>query len=435
MRVSLFLSPKREIMGLTSPPQARHASPQETPMSDREDPKEDPNAWAPATRLIRGGMARTGYGEIAEPIFLTQSFAYDSAEAADRRFSGEEPGFIYARYGNPTVKMFEDRLALLEGAEACRSFASGMAAVNTALTGLLKAGDHMVASRALFGSCRWIIGTLLPRFGVETTFVDGTDLNAWRAAIRPNTKLCFLESPANPLLEIADVAAIAEIAHAAGAKLVIDNAFASPILQKPLTLGADIIIYSATKHIDGQGRVLGGAILGQEALLEETYKDLIRHTGPALSPFSAWVLLKGLETLELRVLRQSETAGRLADLAAEHPAVKAVRYPMRKDHPQHELAKRQMLGGGTILAFDLGTREAAFRFLNALQIVDISNNLADAKSLAVHPSTTTHRSTPEPERLAIGLTEGFVRLSAGLEAYEDLARDMTRALDAAGRGA
>ena len=400
-------------------------------MSD--DNREDPNAWAPATRLIRGGMARSNYGEISEPIFLTQSFAYDSAEAADRRFSGEEPGFIYARYGNPTVKMFEDRLALLEGAQACRAAASGMAAIHTALVGLLKAGDHLVASRALFGSCRWIIGQLLPRFGVETTFVDGTDLDAWRAAMRPNTRVCFLESPANPLLEIVDVAAVAQIAHAGGARLVVDNAFASPILQKPLTLGADIVIYSATKHIDGQGRVLGGAILGDEALLEESYKDLIRHTGPALSPFSAWVLLKGMETLELRVMRQSETAARLADLAAGHANVRKVLYPGRADHPQHALAMRQMSAGGTILAFDLGSRGAAFRFLNALQIVDISNNLADAKSMAVHPSTTTHRSTPEPERLAIGLTEGFVRLSAGLEAYEDLARDVTRALDEAGR--
>ena len=397
-------------------------------MSDAEDP----TAWAPATRLVRGGMARTPYGEIAEPIFLTQSFAYDSAEAADRRFSGEDPGFIYARYGNPTVKMFEDRLALLEGAQACRAFASGMAAVNTALTGLLKAGDHLVASRALFGSCRWIITQLLPRFGVETTLVDGTDLEAWRAAMRPTTRLCFLESPANPLLEVIDVAAVGEIAHGAGARLVVDNAFASPILQKPLQLGADIVIYSATKHIDGQGRVLGGAVLGDLALVEEAYRDLIRHTGPALSPFSAWVLLKGLETLELRVMRQSETAARLADLAADHAAVKRVLYPGRADHPQHAIAMRQMSAGGTILAFDLGTQARAFAFLNALRIIDISNNLADAKSLAVHPSTTTHRSTPEADRLAIGLTEGCVRLSAGLEDYGDLARDVSRALDAAG---
>jgi O-succinylhomoserine sulfhydrylase len=398
----------------------------------RETPHERPQDWATATRLVRGGLARSPYGEIAEPIYLTQSFAYDTAEAADARFSGADPGFIYARYGNPTVKMFEDRLALLEGASGCRAMASGMAAVNVALTGLLRAGDHLVASRALFGSCRWIVTQLLPRFGVETTVVDGTDLDAWRAAMRPNTRAVFLESPANPLLEIIDVAAVAEIAHAAGARLVIDNAFASPVLQAPLTLGADIVVYSATKHIDGQGRVLGGAILGDDALLDELYKEIIRHTGPALSPFSAWVLLKGLETLDLRVMRQSETAARLADRVAEHPAVVAVRYPGRADHPQHAIAARQMKAGGTIMAFDLGSRAGAFAFLNALEIVDISNNLADAKSLAVHPSTTTHRSTPEPDRLAIGLTEGFVRLSVGLEAYVDLERDLMRALDAAG---
>jgi O-succinylhomoserine sulfhydrylase len=306
-----------------------------------------------------------------------------------------------------------------------------MAAVHTALVGLLKAGDHMIASRALFGSCRWIITQLLPRFGVETSVVDGTDLDAWRAAVRPNTKLLFLESPANPLLEIIDIAAVAEIAHHAGAKLVVDNAFASPVLQKPFTLGADIVIYSATKHIDGQGRVLGGAILGSDALLDDSYKDLIRHTGPALSPFSAWVLLKGLETLELRVMRQSETAAKLADQIGAHPAVKRVLYPGRSDHPQYEIARRQMSAGGTILAFDVGGREAAWRVLDALQIIDISNNLADAKSLAVHPSTTTHRSTPEADRLAIGLTEGYIRLSVGLEDVSDLSRDIGRALDTA----
>ena len=396
-------------------------------MSEREDPR----AWAPATRLVRGGLARSPHGEIAEPIYLTQSFAYDSAEAADRRFSGEDPGFIYARYGNPTVKMFEDRLALLEGATGCRAMASGMAAVNIALMGLVKAGDHLVASRALFGSCRWIITQLLPRFGVETTLVDGPDMEAWRNALRPTTRVFFLESPANPLLEIIDVPAVAEIAHAAGARLVVDNAFASPILQAPLTLGADLVVYSATKHIDGQGRVLGGAVLGEDAALDEAYKDLIRHTGPALSPFNAWVLLKGLETMELRVMRQSATASMLADEVAEHAGVRRIFYPHRPDHPQAEVARRQMKAGGTIMAFDLGSRAAAFAFLNALEIVDISNNLADAKSLATHPSTTTHRSTPEADRLAIGLTEGCVRFSVGLEDPVDLRRDVMRALDAA----
>ena len=327
--------------------------------------------------------------------------------------------------------MFEDRLALLEGASGARAMASGMAAVNIALMGLLRAGDHLVASQALFGSCRWIVTQLLPRFGVESTVVDGTDLAAWRAAMRPNTRVVFLESPANPLLEIIDIAAVAGIAREAGARLVVDNAFASPILQSPLTLGADLVVYSATKHIDGQGRVLGGAVVGEDALLDEAYKDLIRHTGPALSPFSAWVLLKGLETLELRVMRQSATATTLADQIADHAAVRRIFYPGRADHPQAEIARRQMKAGGTILAFDLGSRAAAFAFLNALEIVDISNNLADAKSLAVHPSTTTHRSTPEADRLAIGLTEGWVRLSVGLEAPVDLRRDVLRALDAA----
>jgi O-succinylhomoserine sulfhydrylase len=391
---------------------------------------EDPACWEAATRLVRGGMARSELGEISEPLYLTQSFAYDSAEAANARFAGDEPGFIYARFGNPTVKMFEDRLALLEGAPACLATASGMAAVSAALMGLVKTGDHVVSSRALFGSCRWIITQHLPRFGVETTSVDGPDLDAWRAAIRPNTKVLFLESPANPLLEVVDIAAIAAIAKEAGAKLVVDNVFATPLYQKPLLLGADVVVYSATKHIDGQGRVLGGAILGDAKLLDESYKDMLRHTGPALSAFNAWVLLKGLETLELRVDRQTDTAAKLADLIADHAKVKRTLYPFRADHPQAQVARRQMSGGGTVLAFDLGTKAAAFDFLNALQIVDISNNLGDAKSMAVHPSTTTHRSMSEEDRLSIGLTEGYVRLSAGLESYADLARDVSRALEA-----
>ncbi len=329
--------------------------------------------------------------------------------------------------------MFEERLALLEGegAEACRSTASGMAAVATALIGLLKAGDHLVASRALFGSCRWIISQHLPRFGVETTLVDGPDLAAWRAAVRPNTRVMFLESPANPLLEVIDVAGVAAIAKEAGARLVVDNVFATPLFQKPLQLGADVVVYSATKHIDGQGRVLGGAILGGAQLLEESYRDFLRHTGPSLSPFNAWVLLKGLETLDLRVRRQTETAATLADRLADHPKTRRVFYPLRPDHPQYAVARRQMSGGGTVVALDLGSRQAAFDFLNALQIVDISNNLADAKSMATHPSTTTHRSVGEEERMAIGLTDGCVRLSVGLEGLSDLWRDLERALEAA----
>jgi O-succinylhomoserine sulfhydrylase len=392
---------------------------------------ENPQDWEVETRLVRGGMARTPYGEISEALFLTQSFAYDSAEAADRRFSGEDPGFIYQRFGNPTTQMFEDRLALLEGAEVCRATASGMAAVQAALMGLLRAGDHLVAGRALFGSCRWIISELLPRFGVETTYVDATDLDAWKNAVRSNTKAFLVESPANPLLEVTAIGAVAEIAHAAGAKLVVDNVFATPIFQKPLVLGADVVVYSATKHIDGQGRVLGGAILGGAELMTEAYKDLLRHTGPALSPFNSWVLLKGLETLELRVRRQTENAGRIADLIAAHSKVKRTIYCGRPDHPQAAIIANQMTGGGNVIAFDLGSREAAWRFLDALQIVDISNNLGDAKSMATHPSTTTHRSMPEEQRQEIGLTQGWVRMSVGLEGPGDLGRDVNRALDAA----
>lgn len=392
---------------------------------------EDPRDWEEATRAVRGGMARTPYGEISEALFLTQSFAYESAGAADRRFSGEDPGFIYQRFGNPTTQVFEDRLALMEGADVCRATASGMSAVHMALMGLLKAGDHLVAGRALFGSCRWIISEWLPRFGVEATYVDATDLEAWKAAVRPNTRAFLVESPANPLLEVTAIGAVAEIAHAAGARLIVDNVFATPIFQKPLALGADVVVYSATKHIDGQGRVLGGAILGGTELMTEAYKDLLRHTGPALSPFNAWVLLKGLETLELRVRRQTENAARVADAVAASGKVRKTVYCGRPDHPQAAIIANQMSGGGNLLAFDLGSREAAWRFLDALQIVDISNNLGDAKSMATHPSTTTHRSMPEEQRLEIGLTEGWVRMSVGLEGAGDLVRDVSRALDAA----
>lgn len=392
---------------------------------------EDPRDWTQATKLVRGGLMRTEHGEISEALFLTQSFAYDSAAAADARFAGDAPGFIYQRFGNPTTQMFEDRLALLEGADLCRATASGMSAVHVALTGLLRAGDHLVAGRALFGSCRWIISEWLPRFGVEVTYVDATDLAAWREAVRPNTRCFLVESPANPLLEVADIEAVAQIAHDAGARLVVDNVFATPIFQKPLALGADIVVYSATKHIDGQGRVLGGAILGAEALMVEAYKDILRHTGPALSPFNAWVLLKGLETLDLRVRRQSDNAAQVADAVAAHAKVCKTVYCGRPDHPQAEIIGRQMSGGGNVLAFDLGDRETAWRFLDALQIIDISNNLGDAKSMATHPCTTTHRSMPAEERESIGLTEGWVRMSVGLEGAADLVRDVERALDQA----
>ena len=393
--------------------------------------QESPENWEIATKLIRGGMTRSPYGETAEALFLTQSFVYETAESADARFAGDEPGFVYSRYANPTTKMFEDKLALIEGAEACRSMASGMAAVATALTNLVQAGDHIVAARALFGSCRWILATYLPRFGVECTFVDGPNLDEWKAAVRPNTKLMFLESPANPLLEVIDIAAVAELAKAAGAKLVVDNTFATPIFQKPLQLGADVVVYSGTKHLDGGGRVLGGAILGKAQLLDETYRDFLRHTGPALSPFNAWVMLKGMETLDLRVRRQSDTAAMLADRMAGHKKTARVFYPLHPTHPQYAVAKKQMSGGSNIVALDLGDQAAAFNFLNALQIVDISNNLGDSKSLATHPSTTTNRSVGEEERLKIGLTAGCVRLSVGLEAADDLWRDIERALEAA----
>jgi O-succinylhomoserine sulfhydrylase len=392
---------------------------------------EDPKTWEPQTRLVRGGLERSAHGETSEALFLTQGYVYPSAESAEARFKGEETGFVYSRYANPTNRMFEERLAMLEGAEACRSTASGMSAVHLALMGLLRAGDHVVSGRALFGSCRWIVSQWLPRFGVETTIVDGRDAAAWRAAMRPNTKAVFMESPANPLLELADVRAVSDAAHAVGAKVVVDNVFATPIFQKPLELGADIVVYSATKHIDGQGRVLGGALLGKAELLDEAYRDVIRHTGPTMSAFNAWIMLKGLETLELRVRAQATMALQLCELFGAHPKVKSFLYPWHASHPQHELAKRQMSGGGTVVALDLGSKQAAFNFLNALEIIDISNNLADSKSLATHPSTTTHRALSEEERLALGLTEGCVRLSVGLEAAADLERDLSRALDAA----
>ena len=391
--------------------------------------------WGPATRAVRGGLHRSAHGETAEALYLTQSFVYDSPEQADARFAGTDPGFIYARYGSPTTQAFEERLALIEGAEFCRATASGMAAIHVALMGLVRAGDHIVAGRALFGSCRWILREWAPRFGVEVTLVDGPDLDAWRNAVRPTTKAFFLETPANPLLEISDIAEIAKIAHAAGAHLVVDNVFATPVFQKPLELSADVVCYSTTKHIDGQGRVMGGAILGAHALLEEKYRDILRHTGPAPSPFNSWVLLKGLETLDLRVRRQTQTAAALADRIGAHSAVSQVLYPFRDDHPQAAVARKQMSGGSTIVAFDLGSKAKAFDFLNALSIVDISNNLGDAKSMATHPATTTHRAVPAEERAQIGLRDGHVRVSIGLEDEADLARDIGRALDAAGRGA
>lgn len=395
------------------------------------DLTENPADWEDATRLVRGGLHRSPFGETAEAMFLTQGYVYDSPEQAAARFAGEQPGFVYSRYANPTNKMFEDRLALLEGAEACRSTASGMSAVNLALMGLLKAGDHIVAGRAMFGSCRYIVSEILPRFGVESTFVDGRDLKAWEAAVRPNTKVFFFETPANPLLELVDIAGLSKIAKPAGIRIVVDNVFATPIFQKPLQLGADIVVYSATKHIDGQGRVLGGAVLGGFDLIDSSYRELIRHTGPTLSAFNAWVMLKGLETLELRVRQQAANALALAEATAAHPAVKKMIYPFHPSFAQYDLAKAQMTGGGTVIGLEVADQEAAFRVLNALQIIDLSNNLGDAKSLVTHPWTTTHRSVPEDQRLEMGLTPGTFRLSVGLEGIGDLTRDLTRALDQA----
>ena len=381
------------------------------------------------TRLVRGGLKRSPNGETSEALYLTSGFAYDNPETAEARFKGEDPGYTYSRFANPTVAMFEDRMAMIEGAPIARATATGMAAVTTAMLCHLRQGDHVVAARAMFGGCRYVIEDVLPRFGIQSTLVDGISLDAWSAAIRPNTKVLFLETPANPTLEVIDLKGVAAIAHKAGARLVVDNVFATPILQRPMEFGADIVIYSATKHIDGQGRVLGGAILGSAELMTEAYRDILRHTGPALSPFNAWVLLKGLETLDLRVRRQSDNAGKVTETLASHPAVSRVVFPGRKDHPQANLIASQMTGPGSVVAFDLGTRERAWAFLDALGIVDISNNLGDAKSMATHPSTTTHRSLSESERLEIGLTEGWVRMSVGLEDAEDLAEDVVQALD------
>ncbi|ALK10279.1 O-succinylhomoserine sulfhydrylase [Blastochloris viridis] len=382
----------------------------------------------PETRLVHGGALRSQFGETSETLFLTQGFVYDRAETAEARFKNEDPGFQYTRYGNPTVAMFESRLAEFEGAELCCATATGMAAVHGALVGLLAAGDHVVAPRLMFGACRWIIEDFLPRFGVASTLVDGTDLDQWRAAMRPNTKVLFLESPANPTLVVMDIAAIAEIAHDAGAYLVIDNVFATPVFQKPLTLGADVVVYSATKHIDGQGRCMGGAILGARKLLEEKIQPFLRMSGPTLSPFNAWVLLKSLETLPLRVERQTANAAKVADALALLPGVKRVLFPGRADHPQAELVARQMLGPSNMVAFEVeGGKAGAFAFLNALQLICISNNLGDAKSLITHPTTTTHsRLTPE-ERAALGIADGMLRLSVGLEHAGDLIADLTRA--------
>ena len=390
--------------------------------------------WRPATKLVHGGTLRSQYGETSEAIFLTQGFVYESSEAAEARFKGETDGFIYARYGSPTNDMLEKRMCLLEGAEDARATASGMAAVTAAILCQLQAGDHIVAARALFGSCRWVVETLAPRYGIGCTLIDGTDLANWEKAIRPNTKVFFLESPTNPTLEVVDIAGVAKLADQIGAKVVVDNVFATPLFQQPLELGAHIVVYSATKHIDGQGRCLGGIVLSDKEWIDANLHDYFRHSGPAMSPFNAWILLKGLETMALRIKQQTENAARIADFLAGHDAVARVIYPGRKDHPQADLIARQMTGGSTLVAFELkGGKNAAFAAQNALDVVSISNNLGDAKSLITHPATTTHKNLTDEARAELGISPGLLRLSAGIEDGDDLIEDFDRALSKIGK--
>ena len=388
------------------------------------------NDYRPETRLVHAGTLRSQFGEMSEALFLTQGYLYPSAEECEARFSGKTPGYIYSRYSNPTMSMFEQRMAALEGAEAARSTATGMAAVTTSLMGLVRQGDHVVAAKALFGSCRWVIEEWLARFGVTFTLVDGEDIDQWQKAVTKNTKVFFMETPTNPTLQVYDIAAVAKIAHAAGAKLVVDNVFATPLYQSPLKLGADVVVYSATKHIDGQGRVLGGCILSTEKIIVDNYHQLLRQTGPSLAPFNAWVLLKGLETLSVRVERETQSAAKIADKLAGHDKLTRLVYPGRKDHPQAALIAKQMTGGSNLIAFEIkGGKEGAFRFLNGLSLIGITNNLGDSKSLITHPTTTTHqRLTPE-QRAELGIGDGLVRLSIGLEHVDDLIDDLLGALE------
>jgi O-succinylhomoserine sulfhydrylase len=386
----------------------------------------------PATQLVHAGTLRSGFGETSEALFLTQGFVYDTAEAAESRFKGEEPGFIYSRYANPTTDMFEKRMCALEGAEDARATASGMAAVAAAILCQVKAGDHVLAARALFGSCRYIIETLLPKYGVDFTLIDGSKAENWEKAIRPNTKALFLESPTNPTLEIVDIAAVAKVANSVGAKLIVDNVFATPLFQKPLELGAHIVVYSATKHIEGQGRCLGGVILSDKKWIDENLHEYFRHTGPGLSPFNSWIMLKGLETLPVRVRQQTESAAKIADFLADHPAVSRVIYPGRADHPQADIIAKQMTGGSTLVAFELKDgKKAAFDCENGLEVVRISNNLGDSKSLITHPATTTHKNLTDEARAELGISDGLLRLSVGLEDADDLIEDFDAALKAA----
>jgi O-succinylhomoserine sulfhydrylase len=391
--------------------------------------KQNPEGWGVSTRLVRGGTNRSEHGETSEAIYLTSGYVYDDPETAERRFAGEEEGYVYGRYGNPTVSMLEERFRLLVGAEAAYAVASGMAAAWSALACQLKAGDHIVASKSLFGSNYQVITSILPKFGITYTLVGGNDPADWKEAMRPETKCVFFETPSNPLLDVLDIAMICDIAHKHGAKVIVDNAFATPILQKPMQLGADIIFYSNTKHTDGQGRVFGGMILSSKKFKEEQLKPFLRHTGPTLSPFNAWVLLKGLETLKLRVEASSLSAEKVADALASHPQVERIYYPHHDSHPQAALARKQMKMGGTMVSFNVkGGKEAAFNVLRRLQIIDISNNLGDAKSLITHPATTTHKNIGPEARAMMGIGDGCLRMSVGLEDTEDLIGDLKQAL-------
>lgn len=388
-----------------------------------------PRSWRPQTELVHGGTTRSAFGETSEALFLTSGFVYDRAEDAEARFAETQPGYTYSRVGNPTVRMLEERMALLEGSEECAATASGMAAVHAALMCQLRAGMRVVGSALLFGSCHWILTQLLPRFGIAVELVDGKDIAAWRRALARPTDLVFLETPGNPTLELVDIAAVSALAHEAGAKVVVDNVFATPLLQRPLELGADIVVYSATKHIDGQGRCLGGLVCADAGFRQGILLPYLRNTGPGLSPFNAWVLLKGLETLALRVRAQTEAAHELARFLEGHPAVPAVLYPGLESHPQAALSRRQMTGGGSLIAFRTGgDRAGAFAALNRLRLIRISNNLGDAKSLITHPASTTHSKIAPAEREAVGISEDLLRLSVGLEAVEDLMADLDAAL-------
>ncbi len=383
-----------------------------------------------ATRLVHDGVQRTRFGETAEALFLTSGYVYDSAEQAEATFTGDVEHYQYSRFANPTVAMLEERLASIEGAEACRATATGMAAVTATLLAHLKSDDRVVASRALFGGCHWIVSTLLPRYGIAIEFVDGADLDQWQRALSRPAQFVLVETPSNPMLELVDLQSVAEMAHAVGAIVAVDNVFATPILQQPLALGADVVIYSCTKHIDGQGRVLGGAVLGPKKWVEETLQPFVRNTGPSLSPFNAWILLKGLETLALRVDAGCRAAEAVADFLAGRSEVRQVWYPTRADHPQQALARAQMSGGGTVVTFEVkGGKAAAFDCLNAFRLIAISNNLGDSKSLATHPATTTHMRIGVEERARLGITDGVIRLSVGLEDPADLIDDLDRALE------